>query len=851
VAGRKLEIDLVVAEDTKGIGATIQQIEVLEDRVKLLTKDTVELRKAKQALETQLVPLNQRLADGAVLSQEEGRQLVQLRLREAELANSMERTAFSARTARQELRNLNFAANDATRDAQLLAAQFGVNLPAGIAKFATRLPGVQEQISKVFQVAAVAAFASGIVALALPALQSMWDRLTAIDERIQNTIRLIQDANARALAPETPSGFDDRAAEIRRQIISKEKEKTDTEEAVRRRRQLLSSIPGVGPLIDLTAGGKLEGESAKIEAINKRLQELDAELIKTVEGGQKLRQTLNAIGDRPEGSEGGDGRSAGEIVNASHAALERIKFDSYEAMRALDDFAGRSTEQNVKNFEAAAKLYDEDYKEWKRIQEMKLDLDTQIAEARLMRLAQENEEAARLADKQVEMAKRAAEEQQRHIQETAREWESMYDRIIGSAHNAGDVLKNIWAEMKNAWKRQVFEMLAAWALGQRQMTAGPSTALGTGSASGGGIGGALRGILGPLAGIFGGGATGGGGAGGTFGSGANPNNPAVFSLAGSAAGAESLANVGFHGLGGGTGIGYGATAVNPPATQAAGLGLPANTPLGDLLSKLGLKKFGPMQMAGVMGGLSIADLGFGKGSLLGGLGGFAGGALAGAAIGSIIPGVGTLIGGIVGGIIGGLRGLLGGDKNKEHDAQIENQGFAAIKQLLEEYSHHRIDYASTFEGYQEVHRQMQAAFVRKESKANEQFWFDKYVAQLQGIEDERNRRRLNQQGLAIPEFEQGGFVGGPARTMQFADGGAVPALLHAGEFVLNRKATERYGTRLLEGMNSGPGPGGGDAAGFTMQIWTPDKNFAAKIVAEGIPVVIGRGGKASAILRGA
>jgi hypothetical protein len=55
---------------------------------------------------------------------------------------------------------------------------------------------------------------------------------------------------------------------------------------------------------------------------------------------------------------------------------------------------------------------------------------------------------------------------------------------------------------------------------------------------------------------------------------------------------------------------------------------------------------------------------------------------------------------------------------------------------------------------------------------------------------------------AVPEFLHGGFVGG-----QTYGGGAVPALVHEGEYVLSRGAVDRLGRAFLDGINQGGNPG--------------------------------------------
>lgn len=72
-------------------------------------------------------------------------------------------------------------------------------------------------------------------------------------------------------------------------------------------------------------------------------------------------------------------------------------------------------------------------------------------------------------------------------------------------------------------------------------------------------------------------------------------------------------------------------------------------------------------------------------------------------------------------------------------------------------------------------------------------------------------------GLLIGALEAAGatavFEIAKAKIMKFHDGGEVPAILQAGEYVMNRRAVAQYGVPAMEAINHGRAPAGGGAGG--------------------------------------
>jgi hypothetical protein len=274
-------------------------------------------------------------------------------------------------------------------------------------------------------------------------------------------------------------------------------------------------------------------------------------------------------------------------------------------------------------------------------------------------------------------------------------------------------------------------------------------------------------------------------------------------------------------------------------TIAALAGLPATMPLGDVLSHL--HGIGPLSGGQVtLGGLGLFGLSMGANNpVVRGLGSAAGGALTGFSIGGPI-------GAVIGGLVGGIASLFGKNKNKEHDAAIANQGFAELRQILDDYNHFRRDFASSVDSANRIWGQMASAWVRPQSSPSQRPYFDAILRAMQGTEDERNRRRQMLGGMPVPEFQQGGFVG----WRSSGGDSRVPAFLHPGEFVMNQQAVNRWGVSVLDGLNRGAALSSGGGMSIAID---PDSSKwleqNADALEKGIAVVLRRGGAVSRALR--
>lgn len=281
---------------------------------------------------------------------------------------------------------------------------------------------------------------------------------------------------------------------------------------------------------------------------------------------------------------------------------------------------------------------------------------------------------------------------------------------------------------------------------------------------------------------------------------------------------------------------------------ASTLGFPAGGRLGRGVGAIFSHGIGPLSGTGLaMAGFTVGSLTVGNSNrAVSALGGAASGAIIGT---SILPGIGTAVGAAIGGIVGLLSG--GGGKNKRHDADIADQGFAQLRQILDDYYSFRRDYGSAIEQAFKIWQQMESRFVRRQSAVSQRPYFDQIVNAIGQTEDERNRRRQILSLQPVPEFASGGYVG----SAGVSPAAGMLAVVHPGEFVMTRQAVNRIGTNVLQGLNSGTV--GTATAASSISIEPASSSTLANFLKsnpqaldEGLLVVLRRGGAASRALRG-
>lgn len=419
----------------------------------------------------------------------------------------------------------------------------------------------------------------------------------------------------------------------------------------------------------------------------------------------------------------------------------------------------------------------------------------------------------------------------------ASDMENFFDEITSG--NIGQAFKKMFEDL-------VFQMVATWILGMNSMRSAAST----------GFGGGPTGILGALFGL---GGSGSGGVGGT--------PPFLGDLSGGipTAGVGDLAGLGLlSGLGGFSGSGAFGGDVGELPTSIPGLGLSAGLgvtaggvlPSGSATGGLAgiLSKIFPNGAS--IGGLNISGAGLAalgiplaingiqRGGILGALEGAGGGALTGFAIGGPIgAGIGAIIGALAS-LIGGLFGPHTGDTAR---IQVMEPFLASVKQITDSYDVFQTDYNTGISELETLRTNSLAALKKiggKQVKGNSAAVnSDTDAAEKHLTDTEAQRAARSQIAFGPPQFETGGYVHpGLAQTpsaawragsMHFSTGGEVPAILHAGEYVLNSAATRRIGLGALAAMNSGSGAGGGtliinaiDSKSFDRYLQDPN-NFKA------------------------
>jgi hypothetical protein len=395
-----------------------------------------------------------------------------------------------------------------------------------------------------------------------------------------------------------------------------------------------------------------------------------------------------------------------------------------------------------------------------------------------------------------EAADKTALANQQAFQKMSGDIEQFFNRVFLTAKSWGDVMHQFIFQLVSSAVKDVSRILAGAFMGS--------------SASG--VRGQGGGILGA---IFGGGSGGGG-------------LPGVGGGTGSAGLAPQLSSAELAGI---------ATLPLGGSILAGGTGTPsaiggATQGVGGALSFGGLSSLLPAALG--IGGLSLISRAFtggrgpAGGALLGGLGGAAIGTAIGAAwLGSLSLGAWALgpVGGAIGAIVGLLAGISGRGKAKEKAASVQEQFQESSKAVLEQYKKFQLDYDAAISGMQALLLQGQQAeaqsgtgkWGRKGSEA-----LSSYIKQQ--MEDVRNIQRQRDAtygtlaGLPIPEFAVGGPV--PSR-------GGILALLHPGEFVMQKAAVDSLGTQFLSTLNraprfdmGGPVPPVSSAGGRSLHIGT-------------------------------
>ena len=186
---------------------------------------------------------------------------------------------------------------------------------------------------------------------------------------------------------------------------------------------------------------------------------------------------------------------------------------------------------------------------------------------------------------------------------------------------------------------------------------------------------------------------------------------------------------------------------------------------------------------------------------------------------------GFAIAGPIGALIGGIAGFIAGiwgKSTKKARLAIEADIKQKSKIIEDSYNLFQTDYNGATTALEQLRQQGVDALkqagvkdINRSRVGHVDQWVDKAEKEIDATQAERNRRAALAFGPA--EFRVGGFVGpgsGGAipswfagTAMHFASGGAVPAILHSGEYVVRPEAVASFGRGRLDSINSG-GTGG-------------------------------------------
>lgn len=176
----------------------------------------------------------------------------------------------------------------------------------------------------------------------------------------------------------------------------------------------------------------------------------------------------------------------------------------------------------------------------------------------------------------------------------------------------------------------------------------------------------------------------------------------------------------------------------------------------------------------------------------------------GAPAGPIGMGIGLAVG-LVGGAIAGLvGGIFGRGAAKEKAAAVEQQYEFAANAVYDNFKAYKTDYSSALAAMQALIVQGQkdeAASVPgqwgQKGAANLTMVIGNEITALNSLQNQRLANGSSMAGMPVPEFAVGGMVPGMSS-------GGMLAIVHPGEFVMQRSAVDAVGSSFLAALNSAP-----------------------------------------------
>lgn len=398
-----------------------------------------------------------------------------------------------------------------------------------------------------------------------------------------------------------------------------------------------------------------------------------------------------------------------------------------------------------------------------------------------------------------------AREQAKKYQEA---WTHARDTMANELNSFFDELTtgNIGRTFLRQFEKMVSQMVATWMMGIQGMQQSVTRS--------GGLFGTLLDFLGLGTGGAGGGAMAAGGAldstvlSGALGGGA-------FNFSGSSSGGFTGPEAAMLGLSLSAGGGGFAPSSLPAGAASLGPGLAGFG--GGFLGGLG-KLFSPfnptaLMLGGGLGFMGLSGLLSGKHPVAGMLETVASGAL----IGSVIPGIGTLLGAAIGGIVGGIADLFGHGKRKKEQTAVLQDMERQLNLLQNAFDLHQTDYNSAISQAEQIRQsytQQQEQIQQGGGPSRVDPWVNATEQHINQVEAQRQSTLASAANFGPAQFAEGGYVhpsmarmipAGFHPAMAFAAGGAVPAIVHAGEYVLSAGAVNRIGRGELDRWNAGGG----------------------------------------------
>jgi hypothetical protein len=647
--------------------------------------------------------------------------------------------------ARVEMRGLSTGARQATESANMLAAQLGIQLPAGLERIIARMPGVQAAMGVAFGATIVVAFGAAIVAL-FPKIAEWIDMLRGVEAVNQDILNKEMELSRYLVAGGKPertkamtTEFEHAAGridEIKRKLM----ELQGAPFSFDRLKFGLRAATDFGLTMD-----RVKALRAELEPLQVRFEEL-----KRAVPTEKLKEFNAAVKEGAERSAKALGFQV-ETIREDYARLLDLQEKAVDAEKVANETIARSGHEMVLQ-------QNKDMEEQVRIMEE----HGRVFDERIIRQSKEAQDAA----------KEATHVQAQALEATAGKIENFIDRVFIQARSLSDVFHQFLMQTLGSFVKWISQMLAHWLTGIRQATAG----------AGGGVTGGGGGWLGSLLG-------------GVFGIGGGTSAMAA-SGSGGTQNLTSAAGGYFQGVSGA--FEPGIPSAMGGATQG-GLGQLAfgGTSLANLATMGSL--------AGILGGISLA--GGSGGPVRGALGGaLVGGGIGLGLYGlGLLGGPWGLVFAGIGAAIGGLVGLFRRGRQKQKSAALEQQFEFAGNDVLKQYELHKVDYENAISSLEGLIASGQQTLLGagtgrwgRQGSENLTRVIQALIARVNDLESHRQATLGFIGGMTIPEFAAGGPIG-----YRLPSGGIL-AIVHPGEFVIRREAVDALGQNFLTRMNRAP-----------------------------------------------